>query len=122
MRERIMYTLSAIGVGLVTWTLYKVFFFVLPAEANVAAYQILYFHVPAAFTAFTGFFTALAASGLYLKTGALKYDAFAAGVTEVAVAFASIHSAPPPVWGPFASCRSLAWDAPPASLLPSVSV
>jgi len=116
MREKIMYLLAAVGVGLVTWTLYKVWF-VLPKEANVAAYQILYFHVPAAFTAFTGFFTALVLSGLYLGTGNLRYDALAAGVVEVALAFASINLITGMIWARYAWGIWWTWDARLTSML-----
>ena len=117
MREKIMYTLASIGVAIVGWTLYKIWFFVLPAQANVAAYQIVYFHVPAALTAFTGFFVALAASGLYLGTGDLKYDAFAAGITEVAVAFATVNLATGMIWARYAWGIWWAWDARLTSML-----
>ena len=116
MREKIMYALAVAGVALVTWNLYKICF-VLPREANVAAYQIVYFHVPAALTAFTGFFVALAASGLYLSTGNLKYDAFAAGITEVAVAFATVNLATGMIWARYAWGIWWAWDARLTSML-----
>src|SRR5215469_1502821 len=116
MREKIMYTLAAGGMALLTWNLYKILF-VLPPEANVAAYQIVYFHVPAAFTAFTGFFVALVASGLYIAKGDLKYDAFAAGVTEVALAFASLNLATGMIWARYAWGIWWAWDARLTSML-----
>ena len=90
MREKLVYLLAAVAAALLTWNLYKIAF-VLPAEANVAAYQIVYFHVPAAFTALCGFFVALGFSGTYLATGNLKFDNYAAGVTEVALAFATVR-------------------------------
>jgi heme exporter protein C len=116
MRDKILYILAIVGLGLVSWTLYKVWF-VLPKQANVAAYQILYFHVPAAFTAFTGFFTALVMSGLYLKTGNLKYDALAAGVTEVAVVFASVNLVTGMIWARYAWGIWWTWDARLTSML-----
>ena len=72
MREKLMYVLAAAAAALLTWNLYKIFF-VLPPTANVAAYQIVYFHVPAAFTALSGFFIALAASGLYLAPDQVRF-------------------------------------------------
>ncbi len=118
MRERIMYVLAAAAAGLLTWNLYKVFFFVLPVEAtNVGAYQILYFHVPAAFTALGGFIVALVASGLYLSTGNFKYDAFAAAVTEVALAFATINLVTGSIWARYAWGIWWTWDARLTSML-----
>ena len=116
MREKVMYTLAVIGMALLTWNLYKILF-VLPQEANVAAYQIVYFHVPAAFTAFTGFIVALAASALYIATSDLQYDAYAAGVTEVALAFASVNLATGMIWARFAWGIWWAWDARLTSML-----
>jgi len=117
MRDKMIYVLSAVAAALITWTLYKVFF-VLPAQVvNVGAYKIFYFHVPAALTSFTGFFVALAASGMYLYKGDLKYDAFAAGVTEVSLAFATANLLTGMLWARFAWGIWWAWDARLTSML-----
>jgi heme exporter protein C len=117
MRERIMVLLAATCAALVTWNLYKIFF-VLPGEVmNVGAYQIIYFHVPAAFTALSGFFIALGGSAIYLATGKLKYDAFAAAVTEVALAFATVNLVTGSIWGRFAWGIWWTWDARLTSML-----
>jgi heme exporter protein C len=116
MREKIVYGLLGVAAALLTWDLYKIAF-VLPAEANVGAYKIVYFHVPSIFTGFTGFFVALVASSLYLATGNLKYDAFAAGVTEVALAFASVVLATGMIWGRYAWGIWWTWDARLTSML-----
>lgn len=111
MREKLIYLLSAIAAGIICWTVYKILF-VLPLGArNVGAYQIIYFHVPAAFTALSGFFVALALSGLYLGTGNLKYDALAAGVTEVSLVFATVNLVTGSIWGRFAWGIWWTWDA-----------
>lgn len=116
MREKLMYVLAAAAAALLTWNLYKIFF-VLPLTANVAAYQIVYFHVPAAFTALSGFFVALAASGLYLATGNFKYDEFAAAVTEVALAFATVNLVTGSIWARYAWGIWWTWDARLTSML-----
>jgi|SRR5579863_3459678 len=116
MRERLMYLLAAAAAFLLTWNLYKIFF-VLPITANVAAYQIVYFHVPAAFTALSGFFVALGASGLYLATGKFKYDEFAAAVTEVALAFATVNLITGSIWARYAWGIWWTWDARLTSML-----
>ncbi len=116
MRERIMYVLAAAAAALLTWNLYKVFF-VLPIQANVGGYQILYFHVPAAFTALGGFIVALVASGLYLVTGNFKYDEFAAAVTEVALAFATVNLVTGSIWARYAWGIWWTWDARLTSML-----
>jgi heme exporter protein C len=116
MREKLMYVLAAAAGALLTWNLYKICF-VLPHTANVAAYQIVYFHVPAAFTALSGFFVALAASGLYLATGNFKYDEFAAAVTEVALAFATVNLITGSIWARYAWGIWWTWDARLTSML-----
>ena len=117
MREKIMYTLAAISAAIISWTLYKIAFVLPPDVSNVGAYQILYFHVPAFFTCFVGFFTGLVSSALYLKTGDLKYDSFAAGVNEVALVFASAGLAMGMIWGQFAWGTYWVWDARLTSML-----
>ncbi len=111
MRDRIMYVLATLSAALLTWNLYKIFM-ILPDEKNQGAiYRIVYMHVPSIFTGFTGFFVALAASALYLITKDLKYDAFAAAVTEVSLAFASIVLATGMIWGRIIWGIWWAWDA-----------
>lgn len=117
MRERIMYLLALAAIGLLSWNLYKIAF-VLPHEVeNVGAYQILYFHVPAAFTALGGFFVALGASVLYLTSGNLKYDAVAAAITEVSLAFATVNLVTGSIWGRYAWGVWWEWDARLTSML-----
>jgi heme exporter protein C len=111
MREKLIYLLSAIGAGLICWTVYKILFELPIGARNVGAYQIIYFHVPAAFTALSGFFVALALSALYLAKGDLKFDALAAGVTEVALVFATVNLVTGSIWGRFAWGIWWTWDA-----------
>jgi heme exporter protein C len=117
MRDKILYTLAGIAAGLLAWNLYNVVMVLPPQVDNVGAYKIIYFHVPAAFTAFTGFFAALALSLLYLAKGDLKYDAFAAGVTEVALVFATVNLVTGSIWGRFAWGIWWTWDARLTSML-----
>ncbi|MEI9811797.1 MAG: cytochrome c biogenesis protein CcsA [Acidobacteriota bacterium] len=116
MRQNILFILAAVSATILVWN--GITILNLPEQVtNVGAYKIIYFHVSAAFTAFTGFFTALVASLLYLKTGQLKYDAFAAGVTEVALAFATGNLVSGMIWGRFAWGIWWTWDARLTSML-----
>ena len=117
MRKQIVLILAAISTGLILWSLYQIAFTLPPQVSNVGAYQIIYFHVPAAFTALTGFFIGLVASAMYLKSGDLKYDAFAAGITEVALAFATVNLVTGSIWGRFAWGIWWTWDARLTSML-----
>src|SRR5579864_2656921 len=111
MREKIMLVLAGVCAVILSLDLYKILL-VLPNEKDQGAiYRIIYFHVPSIITGFTGFFVALVASGLYLATRNLKYDAFAAAVTEVSLAFASIVLATGMIWGRIAWGVWWAWDA-----------
>jgi heme exporter protein C len=115
-RQNILFLLAAVFAGILLWNGVRVL--ELPAQVtNVGAYKIIYFHVPAAFTAFTGFVTALVASILYLSTGKLKYDAFAAGVTEVALAFATANLISGMIWARYAWGIWWTWDARLTSML-----
>lgn len=110
-RDRIMYVLATLCAVLLTWNLYKIFM-ILPDEKDQGAiYRIIYMHVPSIFTGFTGFFVALAASAFYLITKDLKYDAFAAAVTEVSLAFATIVLATGMIWARIIWGVWWAWDA-----------
>jgi heme exporter protein C len=116
MRERIKYVLAVLSLALFSWVLYLIGF-KLPIHANVAAYQIIYFHVPSFFACFTGFFLGLVASGMYLATGNFKYDSFAAGVNEVALVFASAGLAMGMIWARYAWGIWWTWDARLTSML-----
>jgi heme exporter protein C len=116
MRQNLHFLLGAIFSALLLWNGNTILN--LPTQVeNVGAYKIIYFHVPAAFTAFTGFFVALVASLMYLATRKLKYDAFAAGVTEVSLAFATANLVSGMIWGRFAWGIWWTWDARLTSML-----
>jgi heme exporter protein C len=116
MRQNILFLFAAVFAGILLWNGATIL--ALPQQVeNVGAYKIIYFHVPAAFTAFTGFVTALVASILYLSTGKLKYDAFAAGVTEVALAFATANLVSGMIWARYAWGIWWTWDARLTSML-----
>jgi heme exporter protein C len=117
MREKIMVVLAGVCAVILSLDLYKILL-VLPNEKDQGAiYRIIYFHVPSIITGFTGFFVALVASGLYLATRNLKYDAFAAAVTEVSLAFASIVLATGMIWGRIIWGIWWTWDARLTSML-----
>jgi heme exporter protein C len=98
MRDKIMYALLAIGGILLCFNLYGIFD-VLPDEAAQGAiYRIMFFHIPAALTAFTGFFAAMILSILYLSTGKFVYDSLAASINEVALVFAFVNVVTGSIW------------------------
>jgi heme exporter protein C len=99
MRTKLMIFLSGIAAILLVRNLYQILM-VLPDEAQQGAiYRIIFYHVPAAWTAFVGFFAAMVASILYLAKKNLKYDSFAAAVTEVGLAFGAVNLITGMIWG-----------------------
>jgi heme exporter protein C len=110
-RDRIMYVLASVAAVILSWQLYNILLNLPDEKDQGAIYRIVYMHVPSIFTGFTGFFVALAASGMYLVTKNLKYDAFAAAVTEVSLAFATIVLATGMIWGRISWGIWWAWDA-----------
>ncbi len=68
MRLKIILTLTAIAGLILAWNLHRIFLQV-PDEANQGAiFRIIYFHVPAAITSFTGFYLAMFSAIGYLIT------------------------------------------------------
>ncbi len=99
MRQKVVYGLCLLAAWLVAANL-AVILLVLPDEvAQGAIYRIIFFHVPAAWTAFVGFFSALVASILYLASKNLRYDAVAVSVTEVGLAFGAANLVTGMIWG-----------------------
>ena len=99
MREKILYGMCLLAAVLLVRNL-AVMLLVLPDEAAQGAiYRIIFFHVPAAWTAFLGFFTALIASVVYLVKKDLRFDALAVSVTEVGLAFGAANLVTGMIWG-----------------------
>ncbi len=87
-------------------------FMKLPDELNQGMiYRIIYFHLPAALTCFTAFFCGLVASAGYLTTKDMRYDAVAASVTEVGLAFATVNLVTGSIWGRIIWGIWWTWDA-----------
>lgn len=122
MREKIVIGLAIAGALLLTYNLYQIFL-VLPDEAAQGPiYRIIFFHVPAAITAFTGFFAALVLSALYLSSGNLRYDSLAASVTEVALVFACVNLVTGSIWARVIWGIWWTWDARLTSMLVCVLI
>jgi heme exporter protein C len=120
MREKLLYLLSLVAGVLIVWNLYGIFVTVPDEKLQGAVYRIMFFHIPAAVAAGAACAAALAGSVLYLATRNLKYDALAASVTEVGVAFGFINLITGmiwarPIWGVW-----WAWDARLTSMLISL--
>lgn len=117
MREKILYGMCLLAALLLARNL-AVMLLVLPDEAAQGAiYRIIFFHVPTAWTAFAGFFTAVIASIVYLIKKDLCYDALAVSVTEVGLAFGAANLVTGMIWGRIIWGVWWAWDPRLTSML-----
>ncbi len=67
-------------------------------EFQGAIFRIIFFHVPAAWTAFLCFFAALVSSVVYLMKKNLNADALAVATTEVGLAFGAANLITGTIW------------------------
>jgi heme exporter protein C len=111
MRKTTIYVLAVLAALLLVRNLYAILLQVPDDAEQGPIYRIIYFHVPAAFTAFTGFFVALVASVLYLATKKFKYDSLAVAVTEVSLAFATVNLVTGSIWARVIWGIWWTWDA-----------
>ena len=110
MRVKIILALAALSGLILSWNLHTMFLQV-PDELNQgAAFRIIYFHVPSAITSFTGFYIGMFAGVGYLMKKDLRFDAFAAAVNEVSLAFATITLITGSIWGHIIWGVWWAWD------------
>jgi len=85
---------------------------VVPDEASQGMiYRLLYFHVPAWWTAFLAVALSGVFSALYLIKKHLRYDAIAVSVTEVAVVFLIMGITLGSIWGRIIWGIWWTWDA-----------
>lgn len=122
LRSNIVYALLAIAAVVFCINFYRIVL-VLPDDAlQGPIYRIIYFHVPAAITAFTGFFVALVLSVWFLSSGNLKADSLAASVTEVSLIFAVINLVTGSIWARIIWGIWWTWDARLTSMLVCVLI
>lgn len=122
MREKIVYGLVAAAAIILAINFYRIML-VLPDDAMQGPiYRIIYFHVPAAITAFTGFFVALILSAWFLSSGNMIADSLAASVTEVSLVFAVLNLVTGSIWAHVIWGVWWTWDARLTSMLVCVLI
>ncbi len=99
MRQKLIIVFAAIAAILLARDLAAMFLNLGDEAQQGAIYRIIFFHVPAAWTAFVGFCTALVASILFLATKNFRQDALAVASTEVGLAFCGINLVTGMIWG-----------------------
>jgi len=116
-KEKLLYTACLVAAWLLLANL-AVILLVLPDEAEQGAiYRIIFFHVPAAWSAFLGFLVAALASVAYLVKRNLWFDALAVSVTEVGLAFSIVNLITGMIWGRIIWGIWWTWDARLTSML-----
>jgi heme exporter protein C len=110
MRNKILLTLAGISALIFTWNLHTIFLNLPDERDQGAIYRIIYFHVPSNILALSGFGLGMLASLVYLKTKDLRWDAVAAGITEVALVFAAIGLVTGSIWAHIIWGVWWAWD------------
>ncbi|MDX2152752.1 MAG: cytochrome c biogenesis protein CcsA [Bryobacteraceae bacterium] len=117
MSSKTLLGLSLVAAALLSRNLY-VMLMDLPDEAfQGAIFRIIFFHVPAAWTAFLCAFAALIGSVMYLAKRSLPWDAFAVSVTEVGLAFGAVNLITGMIWARIIWGIWWTWDARLTSML-----
>ena len=98
MREKILYALGIAAFLLLARNIYVIANFP-PEAAQGAIFKIIFFHVPAAWTAIVASTLALVMSVMFLVTKNFKYDAMAVASTEVGLAFLAANLVTGSIWG-----------------------
>jgi heme exporter protein C len=96
--NKFVYVFAAVAALLLAYNLYQIFLVLGDEMAQGAIYRIIFFHVPAAITAFIGFFAAMILSVVYLSTNNLKWDSLAAAINEVSLTFACVNLITGSIW------------------------
>jgi heme exporter protein C len=98
MRDKVLPALGIVAALLLIRNIW-VMLVGLPDEAYQGAiFRIIFFHVPAAFTCFTGFFAALIAAVVYLWKKDLRWDSFGVACVEVGLAFGAANLITGMIW------------------------
>jgi len=110
MRERLMYAFGTVGSVLLIYNLY-IILLGLPDEADQGAiYRIMFYHIPAFFTAGLCYIVALVGSSMYLIKKDGFWDALAVSATEVGLVFAAVNLITGMFWGRIIWGIWWAWD------------
>jgi heme exporter protein C len=110
-RQRFTILLGSIGGLIILINLYKILLVLGNEMAQGAIYRIMFFHIPAAFTAWIMFFAALVASALYLFRRVNAFDSFAASAVEVGFVFCTMNLVTGSIWARIIWGIWWTWDA-----------
>lgn len=99
MRDKVVYTLGALGALLMAWNMHTIFV-VMAGEAMQGQIGKMFFiHVPAAITAYSFYAVAVVCSVAFLFTKNFKFDSVAVSSIEVAQVFTLVNLVTGSLWG-----------------------
>jgi heme exporter protein C len=99
MRDKVVFTLGALGALLMAWNMHTIFV-VMAGEAMQGQIGKMFFiHVPAAITAYSFYAVAVVCSIAFLFTKNFKYDSIAVSSIEVAQVFTLVNLVTGSLWG-----------------------
>ncbi len=110
MRDKLLAGAGALAAVLFVRNLYVMFMQIGDEVDQGAIYRIIYFHVPAFFTAGMCYIASMLASAYTLWKKDLRADAFAMSATEVGLAFAAVNLLTGMIWGRIIWGIWWAWD------------
>jgi heme exporter protein C len=99
MRDKTLIILGGLAAALLVRNIWVMLVNLPDEQFQGAIFRIIFFHVPAAWTAFVAFLGALIAAIAYLKTRNFAYDDFALSAIEVGLAFGAINLVTGMIWG-----------------------
>jgi heme exporter protein C len=111
MREKILYILAALAGLLLVWNLYVILLELPDEKEQGAIYRIIFFHLPAFFTAAVCYLTALVASVIYLVRRHARCDDLAVSATEIGVVFTVAGLVTGMIWARIIWGIWWTWDA-----------
>jgi heme exporter protein C len=99
MRDKVVYSLGALGALLMAWNMHTIFV-VMAGEAMQGQIGKMFFiHVPAAITAYSFYAVAVVCSIAFLFTKNFKFDSIAVSSIEVAQVFTLVNLVTGSLWG-----------------------
>ncbi len=110
MRDRLIYAFGTVGSLLLIYNLYIILLRMPDEAAQGAIFRIMFYHIPAFFTAGMCYILALIGSSMYLIKKNGVWDALAVSATEVGLVFAAVNLITGMFWGRIIWGIWWAWD------------
>jgi len=99
MRDKVVFTLGALGALLMVWNMHTIFVTMGGEAMQGQIGKMFFIHVPAAITAYSFYAVAVVCSVAFLFTKNFKYDSIAVSSIEVAQVFTLVNLVTGSLWG-----------------------